>query len=664
MLGSPQTESLMRTLRVKTASLFDFEGEVVNDDETKIIALAAKQFAFLPQPVAIRVQGDEVEITYPEEKTAAQTEAARLAERAGKRAAEGNYEKAIGIWKRVLELQPSLHSARRDLAMAYVETGDVDNATNHLIEVLRLDPGDAWSWVVLANLYIREKSDKTTGEKFLRRALEIKPDDAWALNSLAAVTQEKGKPEEAIQLFERAIAANPEFANAYCGEAIVFHSLKQPDKALEALNRMFDSAKMQDARSKPIFDQGRQMFAAIQVELAERNQSNVFKLIQDYKAQVVKASGYPVRIEEEDFDSKIGATIQMAWKHKRDYHLLKTRKNFPAPLVSHLEAHELTHLRLETKARAAGTNKFFATTARTREIAIRSIGSDVERLKRLGYPENAITNVILTMVNGLCQFLMNCPLDMLIETELYNRFEIMRPAQFRSLRTMALEAAETVTKTEIRKLTPRKIHLASTTLNGAFALFLDELFHSATDYAAIYRQEDTFAASQKVFAHWKKRSERLAPGEEYKIVDEFADMVGLREWYEWLPDPGKHEISSDEPKSGTTNPSLLKAKHPAAVFYMLDALKRYSEMNPEQVRQIAFEVAMVGRNGLDYASPDEKYALSTIPGKKFSGLHMMCLMYTGFKQVAPEHDLGMDLNDPFLTALELFQKGESAHGAE
>ncbi len=33
----------------------------------------------------------------------------------------------------------------------------------------------------------------------------------------------------------------------------------------------------------------------------------------------------------------------------------------------------------------------------------------------------------------------------------------------------------------------------------------------------------------------------------------------------------------------------------------------------------------------------------------------MCLMYAGFKRVAPEHDVGMDLNEPFLTALEVHQ---------
>ena len=321
----------IRTIRLKIASLFEFEGKTPppNADVVSLTPLVVKQFGFLPQPVMVTVEGDEVVIQYPEESTPAQAEAARLAERAGKRAAEGNYEKAIGILKRVLELQPSLHKARRDLAMANVEIGDIDNATNHLIEVLRLDPGDAWSWVVLANLYIREKSDKETGEKFLRKALEIAPNDAWALNSLASVTFESGKTDEAISLFERAIQSNPEFANAYYGEAIVYHDQQQPDKSVATLERLFAHAKMQDARSKPVYDGARQLFGKLQTDLAQRNESETFKLVQNYKAEMETLSGFPIRIQEESFESKIGATVQMAWKHKRDFHLMKIRRDYP-----------------------------------------------------------------------------------------------------------------------------------------------------------------------------------------------------------------------------------------------------------------------------------------------------------------------------------------------
>jgi tetratricopeptide (TPR) repeat protein len=123
--------SQIRTMRLKIAALFEFEGKTPPTNGTDLVSitpLVLKQFGFLPQPVMVTVEGDEVVIQFPEESTAAQAEAARLAERAGKRAAEGNHEKAIGILKRALELQPSLHKARRDLAMAYVEPRSISSS--------------------------------------------------------------------------------------------------------------------------------------------------------------------------------------------------------------------------------------------------------------------------------------------------------------------------------------------------------------------------------------------------------------------------------------------------------------------------------------------------------------------------------------------------------
>jgi hypothetical protein len=78
----------------------------------------------------------------------------------------------------------------------------------------------------------------------------------------------------------------------------------------------------------------------------------------------------------------------------------------------------------------------------------------------------------------------------------------------------------------------------------------------------------------------------------------------------------------------------------------------------EKVREIAYEIGLLGRDGLDYASPDQKYTLKSLPGEEFSGLNLMCLMYAGFKRIAPEHDLQMDLHEPFLIALEMYQKGD------
>ena len=86
----------------------------------------------------------------------------------------------------------------------------------------------------------------------------------------------------------------------------------------------------------------------------------------------------------------------------------------------------------------------------------------------------------------------------------------------------------------------------------------------------------------------------------------------------------------------------------------MSALERYDKLPVEKVREIAFEIGIVGQRGLDYADPEPKYTLRSLPGEKFSGLQLMCLMYAGFKRIAPEQDTGMDLHEPFLTALDLF----------
>jgi tetratricopeptide (TPR) repeat protein len=268
----------MKEIRLKLADLFEVDPQNAErpNDLAAITAYVLRQYAFLPKPIAVTLEGEEVVISYPEEPDAKREEAARLTDRAVKRASEGQYEKAIGIYKRVLELQPSFHAARRDLAMAYMETGDVENATNHLIEVLRLDPKDVWSWVVLGNLYIREKGDLETGEKFLRKALELKPDDAWALNSLAAGFQKNGQTGEAIDYFDKAISANPKFANPYYGKALTLAQDGQSQAASDTLTQLFAEAKTQDARSKPVFDGARELYVTVQRKLAAEHHSDAF----------------------------------------------------------------------------------------------------------------------------------------------------------------------------------------------------------------------------------------------------------------------------------------------------------------------------------------------------------------------------------------------------
>jgi hypothetical protein len=100
---------------------------------------------------------------------------------------------------------------------------------------------------------------------------------------------------------------------------------------------------MRDARSKPVFENARQFFAKLQADLARRDQSEAFKCVQDYKAEMETLSGFPIRIEEGEFEDKVGARSQMAWKHGRDYHLITTRRGFAPELLSQPATSPKTH---------------------------------------------------------------------------------------------------------------------------------------------------------------------------------------------------------------------------------------------------------------------------------------------------------------------------------
>jgi hypothetical protein len=92
-----------------------------------------------------------------------------------------------------------------------------------------------------------------------------------------------------------------------------------------------------------------------------------------------------------------------------------------------------------------------------------------------------------------------------------------------------IEALQTNSNPEIRRLIPRQIFLASLALKGAYGLFLDDLFHGASEFAAPYRSLDDVALVQRLWKHWQERGNKLGPGDEYRLVDEFADRrrVGL-----------------------------------------------------------------------------------------------------------------------------------------
>jgi len=541
-----QDSSIPSNMNVTIAitDLFDFEGQAApaaRPDDLVIEAMVKRQYAFLRQPLKIEIGDQKVTVSFTQEDATVKAEAERLAQRAAKRAANGNYPRAISILKRCLDLQPSLCEARRDLARAYYELGDIGSAKDHTIETLRLNPRDALSLVQLGVIYGND--DTPTAERFLRRALEISPGDPSALTNLAGILLRRGEVIEAIPLFRQAIASAPDIPNPHLGLAVAYCASNEIVLARRALDGFFINAREQDVRSRPVAEGAITLSAQIRQNLAERQYPRGLEVVDQLMAELEQSSGYPVRVEQGVFEDIPCVAIQMAWQHGQDHHLIKCHTGLPEFLRIHGMAHELGRLRLETEARQANKNRLFVMNDRAAEAVALRVQNHLRSRKDV--PQDA-----KELVHAIASVLYYCPINMVVEARLRERLPALSEVQFLSMRGFKMEEIKQEKGVCLGGMVPGFMVQVMRALGGAKALFLDHLYPGPTSYAVAYQDEESFSVAQRLFRHWQSRLPQLGPGDEYTLVDEFGDILGLRGWFEWRKESPKWGLRWNVRNSG------------------------------------------------------------------------------------------------------------------
>ena len=137
-------------------------------------------------------------------------------------ALRGEWTEAAAAFAKALELQPAANSIHFQLGVAFRELGDQDRARFHLenrgetevqfpdrvaYEVQQLASG-VGAMLLLGRVSLAV-GDLDAAEERIRRAVEIDPESPEALKSLAGIEQRRGRLNDAIELYERAIAASP-----------------------------------------------------------------------------------------------------------------------------------------------------------------------------------------------------------------------------------------------------------------------------------------------------------------------------------------------------------------------------------------------------------------------------------------------------------------------
>ncbi len=632
------------------AVLADLSGEALVAGLREVLGQAAAN-------ADVSVEGDIVTVRPHPAPPAAAEEAERLTKKAAARARQGEYEKAANIYRRVLELDPHRQDSRRELAMVLVEMGKSSESVDTLLDVLKVDPRDHQALIVLGNHYARAGRDIEAAERFLARAAEIAPGDAIVQNSLGAIFFEQKQPAKALSHFDRALELDPTFANALYGKSILLTHEGRFVEALECLRGLFERGDRRDARLGSMLNAARENYLKISNIVANDRADETFKISEDLKAQAAGESGCEIAVEPKKLHGTLCAVTQMAWKHRRDYHLISLRDDLPAEMLKHhIPAHESWHILLESRARSAGMNRWFTTDDTRLDAALDSMRPDIRRISRSsGHDENGLLKLGGELLRDALSLLYNAPIDMMIERRIAE-IPAMREAQYCSLYLQLHNATRMGLSKKTRSVVPGPLLRLNDAVNGAMALFMDGLSGGAAEFFPEYETTGCAGLARQIHSLYSSVAD--GPGKEYELVDAVAKLLGIESWFAWRPDPGSFTVverMTDSNLGGVTNPGLLRRKSREAVPFLLAALRRFDRMDEEAIKKLTLEAALLGQEGIDYGNSSARHHLKSVPVEEFTGMEIMCLLYAGLKRTAPgETNLGFDLNDEFAMALELY----------
>lgn len=315
----------IETLRAKVRSLYDF----------------------LPHPMTVQVGSGTVVITCADERPEDKVEALRLFERAERRAQEGEYERAAALWRRALCCQPFFHAARRELARAYLETGNAESATATLWQGVRVDPKDVWSLVTLAGLRLQGRLVDQAWS-LARMALAVEPFNPRALDVLGQAWLAAGREADALETFGQAILIAPELPQPRLGAAKALLAQGRPEASLKILEGLVATAG-----DKPALEigQARRLCVDVQAALIARNLDPASEAVEAFRIRIEARDGVPIDVR---YGEEKLASAEVAWTSHRGYYLVRCCSSFPEPIQLHLLAHEFMHLQMESEAREAG----------------------------------------------------------------------------------------------------------------------------------------------------------------------------------------------------------------------------------------------------------------------------------------------------------------------
>jgi tetratricopeptide (TPR) repeat protein len=147
---------------------------------------------------------------------------------------EGELEDSIKAYEEALEMYPSFRRAYRNLAMAQVRKGDLNEALEHLIEAMRLGDADGATYGLLG--YCRlQRGEWASALQAYRMAQLSQPETAEWKAGVAQCLQNLNARDEAVAMLDEVIRQRPDEASYASLQASILIELGRQEEAVKAL---------------------------------------------------------------------------------------------------------------------------------------------------------------------------------------------------------------------------------------------------------------------------------------------------------------------------------------------------------------------------------------------------------------------------------------------
>ncbi len=571
---------------------------------------------------------------------------------------KGDYKAAKAILDELLSRNKTNSEYYRIYGQILSDEGDHESAINHLIDALKWDPENSHALIMMGNVYARDLDDVETAQKYYTKTLEVDPKNHIAANNIAGNLMNQKKLKEARYYFDKALEINSSYPNTHYGLALIEH---MEGNKLKAFDRLVLSLR----HNKPdnqLFNEGIGLARQIAREIEDETDDDRF--INTYVTKLKKGSGKDIRIIEDDH-IETTAKLEIAEIYKRSHHTVKHRSNIPGKIAVIL--HELIHLHYINQARKEGTNKYFGIKKNGIEKFKQSLKKWIAGLRKKGYPRDAVENVIKQMYDGLNLQVYNAPIDLFIEDEIHNSQPEIRPIHFAAYFNNILQAINATTSKDAVNLFPGQFISKSKIYSLVGALHFKELY--GADLTSLFKgTKKDISTAQSLYREFNDYRHDRKPGEEYDLVENWGNDLGLTPYFKLIEDTtsltetetnstgtdkGENSVDDllknieDDPLNLEGDQSEIDSEmakfiesqkelgiNTAVVLYMVDALNYFKKLPKEKIREVAFEIAMNGRMGIN---PGEKgYKVTNIPGKEFTGYHLLAYYYVSWALAIPE----------------------------